>query len=108
MAVKKADVKRPSLPKETKKVDALGGEVVVQGLLLSERLALSANRDKPFRHISETLAYTVRDADGEPVYSADEWEIFGAQNADTAFELFAIAQRLSGMGGEEKKDQAPS
>lgn len=107
MALNRKDVKKPSLPKEAKQVDALGGEVVVRGLLLSDRLALAINNTKPYSNIAETLARTVMDEEGEPIYTADEWEIFGAKHAEAAFELFAIAQRLSGMG-EEKKDATPS
>lgn len=42
MAVlKRAQVAAPTLPKETVAVDALGGEVIVRGLLLTERIALT-------------------------------------------------------------------
>lgn len=108
MAINRKDAAKPSLPKESKQVDAIGGEVVVQGLLLSDRLALAVNKEKPYTHIAEMLSRTVMDDEGEPVYTAQEWEIFGAKNSEAAFELFAIAQRLSGMGEAVKKDEAPS
>lgn len=107
MALNRKDVAKPSLPKEAKQVDALGGEVVVQGLLLSDRLALAVNKEKPYTHIAETLSRTVMDEEGEPIYTTQEWEVFGATHSEDAFELFSIAQRLSGMGAE-KKDEAPS
>ncbi len=40
--IKRANVAPPVLPKETVEVEALGGEVVVQGLLLSDRQDLEA------------------------------------------------------------------
>jgi hypothetical protein len=106
VALKKADIKPPVLPREAVEVVELGGEVVVRGLLLRERLALfdDAREDGArFGHLSAVLAACVVDADGKPVYTADEWEQFGATHFEAALKLFAAAQRLSGLDVEGAK-----
>lgn len=40
--VKRGEVAAPTLPKQTVEVEALGGEVVVRGLTLVERLAVTS------------------------------------------------------------------
>ena len=106
MALKKADIKPPVLPKETVEVDALGGEVVVRGLLLRERLALfddARDGGERFGHLSAVLAACVVDADGKQVFTVDEWEQFGAVHFEAALKLFNVAQRLSGLDVEGAK-----
>ena len=91
------------LPKETVAVEELGGEVVVRGLLLSERLALYAGANdegRVFAQIPALLAQTVVDADGAAIYDAAAWEAFGAQHMDAALRLFGVAKRLSGLDAE--------
>lgn len=101
--LKKANITAPVLPKETVAVDELGGEVVVRGLLLSERLALYAtagNDGRVFAQIPALLAQTVVDADGVAVFDAEQWEAFGAKHMDAALRLFGVAKRLSGLDAE--------
>lgn len=103
MTLKKSDIKAPVLPKEAVQVAELGGDVIVRGLLLSERLALFAGINeagKAFAHIPRVLAATVHDADGLPVFSEAEWEAFGASSFEAALRLFAVARRLSGLDAE--------
>lgn len=103
MALKKSEIKAPVLPKEAVPVAELGGEVIVRGLLLSERLALFAGineEGKAFAHIPRVLAATVQDADGLPVFNEQEWEAFGASSFEAALRLFAVARRLSGLDAE--------
>lgn len=119
--LKRAEVKAPTLRKETVSVEALGGDVVVRGLLLSELIELRQlvqSRKTPTVGESPdqaaaragaqicaiTLAKTVCLADGEPLYSVNEWEVFGAQHPGQALELFNVSQRLSGQvaGAVEK------
>jgi len=109
----RSQIKEPVLPKETVEVPALGGEVVVRGLLLSERLELStvqrklgeplpgeliedAKRRAGARLVPITLARAVVLSDGEPMWSATQWEQFGSQHFDAAWQLFDVAMRLSG------------
>lgn len=101
--LKKAQVASPVLPKETVEVAELGGDVVVRGLLFSERLAIYAGAGedgRTFAQIPVLLAQTVIDADGVAIYSADEWEQFGARHMDALLRLFAVAKRLSGLDAE--------
>ena len=92
--LQRADVRAPVLPKETVTVGALGGDVIVRGLLLAEKL--DRNRLSGGHMVAHTLACAVELGDGTPLYSAEEWAVFGAQHADAALDLFKTAQRLSG------------
>ena len=106
MALKKSEIKPPVLPKETHEVPEMGGEVVVRGLLLRERLALfddaTAGAER-FGHLAAVLAACVVDADGIAIWTAEQWETFGATNFDEALRLFNVARRLSGLDAEERK-----
>lgn len=105
-ALKKAAITAPRAPAEAVQVDALGGEVIVRGLMLSDRLRIVVgNGEDGFGQVARILHATVVDADGERIFTVDEWEAFGARHFDDAWNLFGIAQRLSGLDGEaaEKK-----
>lgn len=100
MMLKKAEVKTPMLPSEEVDVPALGGKVRVQGLLLSARLSIFDDaevRGKGFWHIARLLSATVVDADGDPIFSEAEWEMFGGEHLDEAMVLYAVCRRLNGM-----------
>lgn len=103
----------PPLPRQAVAVPALGGEVIVQGLLLSQRLALHALRadlatPQPGENepqaaaragaaiVPRMLAMSVVDPEGKPLWSADQWEQFGAVHPGPALDLFDHAMRLSG------------
>jgi hypothetical protein len=106
--IKRQDVPDPVLPKETVEVEALGGEVVVRGLLLTEYLDLKASiaaaakgsvADRSGVHavLPVLLAITVLDADEQPVFTQQEWQVFGAKHASQAIALFNVAWELSGF-----------
>lgn len=99
MAVlKKSDMKSPVLPKETAPAPSLGGDVVVTGLMLSDRIKfLSTPGGAP---LSQLLAMTVTDAEGAQVFTEQEWEIHGARHFAECIELFKVAKRLSGLDAE--------
>lgn len=101
--LKKANIQAPTLPKETVDVPELGGEVVVSGLLLKDRIELFAAAETGGAQLSRLLAATVLDADGVPVYTQEEWEQFGAQHFAAALRLFDVARRLSGLDAEVAK-----
>ena len=102
MALKKSDIPRPLPPAEAVPVEALGGEVIVRGLLLSERLEIAVSTSgSRFKQIPKLLALTVVDADQLPIFSETEWEAFGARHFDAALSLFKVAQRLSGLDGDD-------
>lgn len=116
MRVRKADVLAPTLPEELVPVPALGGDVLVRGLDLGARLALShQHRTKPgmtadFKHLAPLLAMTVLDADDQPLFTEQQWEAWGAQNMEQALHLWDIAWRLSDLDGKqaEKNSTAPA
>lgn len=104
--LKREQIAPPVLPKEAHEVPDLGGGVIVRGLLLRERLALfddARGEGARFGHLCAVLAACVVDADGKQVWSADQWEEFGAAHFEAALGLFKIAQRLSGLDVEERK-----
>lgn len=101
MALKKSDIQTPVLPKEAVPVDSLGGEVIVRGMLLKDRLALLSDSEMPVNeHPASLLAACVVDADGLPVFTQEEWEIYGAQHFDDALTLFNAVRRVSGLNTE--------
>jgi len=110
--IKRQDVPTPVLPKETVEVEALGGEVVVRGLLLTEYLDLQASvvaaapkksldgeseRSGVHAVLPVLLAMTVLDADEKPVFTQQQWQVFGAKHANQAIALFNVAWRISGF-----------
>lgn len=116
--IERSQIKAPSLPRETVEVSALGGEVIVRGLLLSERLELSGFHNRladPLPGESEdqarsraggqivafTLARAVVLADSQPVFTQAEWDTFGAEHPDAVLDLFSRARVLGGQDGAE-------
>lgn len=109
------------LPRETVTVEALGGQVLVQGMGMPELLRFFAAQ----RRLSQPLAGETTDQAAEranselvpialsmcvladddqlPLYTAAEWRAWGARNAPAALGLFAVAMRLSGQGRDEEK-----
>jgi hypothetical protein len=111
VALNKNDIPRPVLPKEAVDVPELGGEVIVRALLLQDRLEFSSGGSAHYGKFAQMLARGVIDANDEPIFSAAEWEIFGAKEEGqaVAFRLFDVLQRLSGLGeAPDPNPQAPS
>lgn len=105
--IRKRDVRRPVLARETMQVDALGGEVVVRGMTLAERLRASQAQD--YAGVAMTLAACVLDADDEPVLTQQEWEAF--PNIGEAVALYAKVSQLSALAREDvekKSESAPT
>lgn len=106
MVLNRDNVQAPVLPKETHECSALGGSVVVRGLLLRERLALfddARSGMERYGHVSSVLASCVCDVNGKPILTAEQWEEFGSANFEASLDLFRVAQRLSGLDVEERK-----
>lgn len=104
-ALKRSDLAAPELPRETVAVPALGGDVIVRGLRLSERLALFAGLrtdadGRSYDHIAKLLAATVVDDDGAPLLTEAEWEAFGGRHFEAVLALFGVARRLAGLDAE--------
>lgn len=116
--ITRASVAAPTLPKETVEVEALGGDVVVRGLLLTERMTLeqrivsaakaareaaAASPGQPQNDagvnaaLPMLLASCVLDADGKQLWTEAEWQIFGGRHPLQAVALFNVAWRLAGL-----------
>ena len=103
--IRRADAPKAIRPKETVDVPELGGEVIVQMPTLSDQLAIM--EFEKYKQPAETLARSVIDADGERLYSAEEWEIKAVQHPGAANQLLEVAKALS-LQASEKKPDAPS
>lgn len=103
--INKANVTPPSVPKEVVDVPELGGEVIVRGLMLSDRVRILTASFKSESRLSALLASTVVDEKNEPIFTEQEWEEFGSRHFAKALELFKKAKELSGLDAEinEKK-----
>lgn len=108
--VKRADAAPPELKREIVAVEALGGDVAVTELTLSDRLdfeAVLAQTKKVSKTatvakmVAHLLAPTVLDADDEPLFTVKQWQAFGGRHRDVTLELFNRAFRLSGFDGAE-------
>ena len=103
MALTKAQITRPVLKKEAVAVPELGGEVIVRGLLLSERFALFSGINEAnakFLQMPRLLSMVVVDAEGAAVMTEQEWDVFGAESFTAMSALFEVAKRLSGLDAE--------
>lgn len=107
MAILRENVLLPVLPTESVQVGALGGEVIVRGMLLRERLAFSRRASQPdadpLSLTYDLVAASVLADDQKPVFTAPEWEVFSTAHPEAFFELLAVAQRLNGFAQDEQK-----
>jgi hypothetical protein len=109
-------------------VASLGGEVIVRGRLLAETLLLQAlgraeadegdgegaapakkltarqRKERDVRRgvdlVCETLHMQVVLEDGEPMFSAEQWQQHGAQQPAELLDLYKVAERLAGADTE--------
>lgn len=120
----RAAVTAPVVPKQTVEVPALGGEVVVRGLMMTERLALQSQmaslaaqarvrtqQGDGYDAASDLnsvlpmlLAMVVLDAEGQQLYSAEQWNVFGGQHPEQAVALFNVAWDLAGFAADLPKN----
>lgn len=103
MSLNRNQITLPVLPSETVAVAALGGDVIVRGLRLGDRLGIFADlrtNGKSYTHIARLLAVSVVGEDSQPLLTEAEWEAFGGANFEAALDLFGVARRLSGLDTE--------
>jgi hypothetical protein len=99
----------PILRKEVVATTALG-EVVVCALRLSQRLALgratSAEDAQAAADLfcARLLAASVTDKTGKPLFSEEQWDIFGAEHTADTNALVDVAMRLGGFAGDASKN----
>lgn len=110
MPLNKSQIKEPVLAKETVNVPELGGEIIVQAMMMSDRLQVATADVPKFAHIAEVLSRSVVDDKGERIWTPQQWEVFGGSNQESAWRLFDVAKRLSKLdaGEKEKNVKAPS
>jgi len=100
----RSEIPVPILPKETVTVPSLGGDVVVQGLMLSDRIEILFMESAAKRiDLSLLLSKTVVDDKGDAIYTQQQWELFGATNFNDALVLFKAAKRLCGLDADVAK-----
>lgn len=117
MALVEPGAYQPAKPRRSDPmaVPELGGEVLVRGLMLSERLANDALHRKESRPLAgeteedaharagaigvpRVLARCVLGAGDKPVMSENDWDAFGGDHPLIALRLFNVAIGLSGVG----------
>lgn len=121
--VKRSSVAAPTLPKQTVEVEALCGDVVVRGLLMTEYMhvvqrmgalvqaskarkaadgsAASVVGSEMASVMPALLAVAVLDADEQPLWTEAEWQIFGGKHPLQAVALFNVAWSLAGLNAED-------
>ena len=104
MALDRSAIVLPELPREEVDAPALGGAVIVRGLLLRQRMALFAGireSDNEFATMARLLHLSIVGPDDAPLLSEAEWERFGGVNFAEALNLFSVARRLAGLDAED-------
>lgn len=109
MTIDREKTVAPTLRQEEVVVEALGGSVIVRGLMLADRLDLWAEEQPQEGESAEDavkrgkatvverqLARMVVLEDGNPLWSAEQWKAFGQQHAEEAFRLYNLGNSFSG------------
>lgn len=111
--IKRGAVVAPAIGRETIEVPEMGGEVVVRGMTMAERL-VTGSADAGIDQMSQItfgLSRCVLIDDGEPLFTQDQWEAYGAKNLDVAIRLWTAVRRLSLLTVEDvekKSESTPS
>lgn len=92
---------------------SLGFEVIVRQMRLSEKLDLTRKQisgEVESSDLVKVLVSTVLLDDLKPLFTFEEWEIFGADHNDDFKLLLEKAFRLSGLGADapKKAEEGPS
>lgn len=119
--LKRGEIQHSTLDQEIVAVEVLGGDVLIRGMTLRERLAFAARARasdqvptlsddrETFANVAHVLSWCVLDADREPLMTQEQWETWGSTHLGEAMRLFAAAKRLSLTTKEDlKKKSAPA
>lgn len=104
--IKRDQVAALVLRSEAVHVEPLGGDVLVRELTLTQRMALKEGLAQPgddSKRMLQMLHLSVVDADGVPVFTAEQWDAFGARHQAAFNELFLKSVSVSGFDGEKAK-----
>lgn len=98
--VKRSDVAIPALASEVVPVPALGGDVEVHSMGLTERLIMaSSSGDVTFENVARVLSRCVvggsEDEGKAPLMTQAEWESWGRDNVLAILDLWTAVQRVS-------------
>jgi hypothetical protein len=103
--IKRSEVVRPVRKSVTVACEAFGegAEVVVRQMTLSGYMELvnASAKGKTIQQIAEVLADCVLDANEDPVYSAEEWSLWGVEHSEEIVALFNSVRSVSGLDKEE-------
>lgn len=106
--IERTGLPEPVIRKKTVPVPALGADVVCTGLLLSDllRLGTRGTGDRDYKHVCETLAVAVLAADGLPLWTARQWEMWGGTHTADVMMLYGEINQLCGVAeqGEAAKN----
>ncbi len=114
MALTRETATPPVLPQEEVPFPPAGGDVLVRGLLMTQRLAndrlhqvdrltledeteVQAHARAGARIVTRVLAQAVvEEESGLPLFTEAQWDQFGATHRLDVFRVFNVAMRLSG------------
>lgn len=101
-------IKRDALPKPARRTEAVpvadfGGDVVVRRLGLTE-LADVRGDTQGVAFVARLLAAAVLDADDLPVFTAEEWSLWGRDHEAEFQALSTAVLRLNGGDAESAKN----
>jgi len=104
-------LKLKDLPQETVEVPEWGGAIIVSGLTAAERDAYESSLYEDKEHgkgvfnnaRAKLVVRACKNADGSRVFLDADADDLGRKNAAAVDRLFAVAQRLSGLGAQAEK-----
>lgn len=98
MIVDKSNLTPFAVSEETVFFPPVNGEVVLRGWTLGERLKFfdDIKDEAPYSYMSKVLAESVRDANGEPLFTAPEWDALGGMYFVDTIDLYNRVNRLIG------------
>lgn len=112
MALKTSDIQIPDLPRRTVEVTEFGGEVIVQGLLMTDWLNLykecvleDGTVDRGFYALA-LLHHCVVQDDGTPLLSVEEWNRLGRKHS-AVMRLAGICREVVGDDEEAVEGNSP-
>lgn len=96
----RSEIRPPVQRKEAVPVPALGGDVVVRQLTLSQLVEVKNDQRASF--IVRLLSMSVVDGEGEAIFDVDQWDIWCAQNGGDGRPLIDKALQLNGLDLENR------
>lgn len=97
--LRRAEIAAPALHQEEIEVSALGGSVIVRAMPLNLLFeVIDSARAEPQNAVAKLLALSVRDADGEQLWTTEQWATWGASEFEATLALYQAAQRVCGIG----------